>query len=122
MSDAHTPPNKRNYCIIMHIQINSDNMPSFFIFIHLFCQNIFIKEAIVRLTEHDDVITPLLRWPRAYVLHWAQHLLRPALRRGMFSLCNFGSPYSRGGVASEFFSLKLASFVIVLVSSKLLTD
>ena len=33
-------------------------------------------------------------------------------RRDMFSLCNFGSPYSRGVVASEIFILKLASFVI----------
>ena len=40
-------------------------------------------------------------------------------RRGMFSLCNFGSPYSRGVVASEIFSLKLASFVILLDSSRL---
>ena len=40
-------------------------------------------------------------------------------RRGMFSLCNFGSAYSRGVVASVIFSLKLASFVILLDSSKL---
>ena len=40
----------------------------------------------------------------------------------MFSLCNFGSPYSRGDVASEAFNLTLASFVIFLVSSKLLTN
>jgi len=40
-------------------------------------------------------------------------------RRGMFSLCNFGSPYSRGVVASEIFSLKLASSVILLDSSRL---
>ena len=40
-------------------------------------------------------------------------------RRGMFSLCNFGSPYSWGVVASVIFSLKLASFVILLDSSKL---
>ena len=38
--------------------------------------------------------------------------------KGMFSLCNFGSPNSRG-VASEVFSLKLASFVIFLVSNRL---
>ena len=38
-------------------------------------------------------------------------------RRGMFSLCNFGRPYSLGVVASEIFSLKLASFVILLDSS-----
>jgi len=42
-------------------------------------------------------------------------------RRGIFSLCNFGSPCSRGVVVSEAFSLKLASLVSVLVSSKLLT-
>jgi len=40
-------------------------------------------------------------------------------RRGMFSLCNFGRPYSRGVVASVIFSLNLASFVILLDSSKL---
>ena len=40
-------------------------------------------------------------------------------RRGMFSLCDFGSPSSRGVVASVIFSLKLASFVILLDSSKL---
>jgi len=40
-------------------------------------------------------------------------------RRGMFSLCNFGSPYSRGVVASEIFSMKLASSVILLDSSRL---
>ena len=39
--------------------------------------------------------------------------------RGMFSLCNFGSPNSRGVVASEIFSLKLASFVILLNLSRL---
>jgi len=27
----------------------------------LFCQNIFIKNVVSRLTEHDDVITPLFR-------------------------------------------------------------
>jgi len=43
-------------------------------------------------------------------------------RRGMFSLCNFGSPYSRGVVVSESFSLKLASFMTLLVSSKLFTN
>jgi len=37
----------------------------------------------------------------------------------MFSLCNFGSPYSRVVVESVIFSLKLASFVILLDSSKL---
>ena len=42
-------------------------------------------------------------------------------RREMFCLCNFGSPYNQGGVPSEFFSLKLASFVIFLVSNNLLT-
>ena len=40
-------------------------------------------------------------------------------RRGMFSLCNFGSPCRRGAVASVIFNLKLASFVILLDSSKL---
>ena len=39
-------------------------------------------------------------------------------RRGMFSLYNFGSRYSRGVVPSGIFSLKLACFVILLVSSK----
>ena len=39
--------------------------------------------------------------------------------RGMFSLCNFGSPYSRGVVVSVIFNLNLASFVILLDSSKL---
>jgi len=39
--------------------------------------------------------------------------------RAIFSLCNFGSPYSRGVVAADVFILKLASFVIFLVSSKL---
>jgi len=43
-------------------------------------------------------------------------------RSGMFLLCNFGSLYSRGIVASEVFSPKLASFVTLLVSSKLLTN
>ena len=43
-------------------------------------------------------------------------------RREMSSLCNFGSPHSQGVVASEFFSLKLASFVIFLVSNNLLTN
>ena len=43
-------------------------------------------------------------------------------RGGMFSLFDFGSPYSRDDVAYGFFSLKLASFVIFLVSSKLLTN
>ena len=37
-------------------------------------------------------------------------------------MCNFGSLYSRGIVASEVVSPKLASFVTLLVSSKLLTD
>jgi len=37
----------------------------------------------------------------------------------MFSLCNFGSPYSRGVVVSVIFNLNLASFVILLDSSKL---
>ena len=47
-------------------------------------------------------------------------------RRGMFSLRNFGSPtYSRCvlrfsvSLASEIFTLKLASFVILLDSSRL---
>jgi len=31
------------------------------------------------LTEHSDVITPLLRGPRAEVLYWASRLLGPAL-------------------------------------------
>jgi len=39
--------------------------------------------------------------------------------RGMFSLCNFGSPYSRRVAASEIFNLKLASFVILLDPSRL---
>ena len=44
-------------------------------------------------------------------------------RRGMlFNFRNFGRPYNRGVVASEFVSLKLASFVIFLLSSKLLTN
>jgi len=34
---------------------------------------------VTRLTEHDDVIKSLLRGPRALVLHWAPHLLGPAL-------------------------------------------
>ena len=41
---------------------------------------------------------------------------------GMFLLCIFGSLYSRGIVASKVFILKLASFVILLVSSKLLAN
>jgi len=44
-------------CTFMNIQINSNKFPSFFIFIQLFC---FIKKDSVRLTEHGDVITPLL--------------------------------------------------------------
>jgi len=40
-------------------------------------------------------------------------------RRAMFSFCNFGSRYSKGGVASVIFSLKLPPFVILLDSSKL---
>ena len=47
---------------------------------------------------------------------------KPNGRRVMFSFCNFGSPYSRGVVAYEFYCLKLASFVIILFSSKLLTN
>jgi len=43
-------------------------------------------------------------------------------RRGIFSLRNFGSPYSWGVVASEVFSIKPASFIIFLVLSKLLTN
>ena len=42
--------------------------------------------------------------------------------REMFSLCNFGTPYSRGVATSEVFIVKFASFVIFLVLSKLLTN
>jgi len=42
--------------------------------------------------------------------------------RGIFSVRNLRSPYSRVVVASKYFSLKLASFVIFLVSRKLVTN
>jgi len=45
-----------------------------------------------------------------------------AVQGMLYSFCYFGSPYNRGVVTSEFFSLKLASFVIFSLSSKLLTN
>jgi len=38
----------------------------------------FIKKVITRLTEHDDVIKPLLKGFPLQVLHWAPRLLGPA--------------------------------------------
>jgi len=40
----------------------------------------------------------------------------------LFSLCDFGSPYSRGVVASLSFQRKTGFFVTFLLSSKLVTN
>ena len=53
------------------------NLPLFFIVIVL---NIFIKKVITRLTEHGDVIKPLLKGAPRHVLHWAPRLIGPALQ------------------------------------------
>jgi len=39
----------------------------------------FLKKVLARLIEHDEVIKHCSEGPRAWVLHWAQHLLGPAL-------------------------------------------
>jgi len=39
----------------------------------------FLKKVVARLTEHDDFIKHCSEGPRASVLHWAPHLLGPAL-------------------------------------------
>ena len=40
----------------------------------------FLKKVVARLTEHDDVIKHCSEGPCAEVLHWAPHLLGPALK------------------------------------------
>jgi len=39
----------------------------------------FLKKVVARLTEYDGVIKHCSEGLRAYVLHWAPHLLGPAL-------------------------------------------
>ena len=105
ISYAHTPLNeKSNLCLhiisiyiqIIYIQIDSSNSPCFLIFIYVQFARItgvietfaicrlchighFLKKVVARLTEHDDVIKHCSEGPRALVLHWAPHLLGPAL-------------------------------------------
>jgi len=40
---------------------HANDLSSFFIFVQLFWKIIFTKKLIARLTEHDDVMAPLLR-------------------------------------------------------------
>jgi len=54
-------PNKISSCVIMYVVYKTTSKICRFLAIPVFAKTFSSKKVVARLSEHDDVITPLLR-------------------------------------------------------------